>query len=60
MPPGGAQVLKLVEDNRANEHAPGGGDKTAPVADHAQDPGTAPEPSSPDNGAEKPPEGDAT
>ncbi len=58
--PGGAQVLKLVVDNRANGHPAGSGDKTAADPDHAQDPGTAPEPGSPDSDPEKPPEGDAT
>jgi hypothetical protein len=56
VPAGGATVLKLVVDNRAND---GSGDKTTPDAVQAQDPGTVPEPGN-ESGPEKPPEGDAT
>ncbi len=59
VPAGGATVLKLVVDNRTNGRTAGTGDKTPRDAEHAQDPGTAPESGNPDTCPEKPPEGDA-
>ena len=59
VPAGGAQMLKLVVDNRANGHAVGS-DEAAPDNGHAHAPSTVPEPGNPESGPEKPTEGDAT
>jgi hypothetical protein len=59
VPAGGAQMLKLVVDNRANGHAVGT-DEAALDNGHAQAPATVPEPGNPESGPEKPTEGDAT
>jgi hypothetical protein len=58
VPAGGASVLQLAVNNRANGHTAGAAD-TVPDAD-ARDQGTVPERGNAENDAEKPTEGDLT
>ena len=59
VPAGGAQVLKLVIDNRADGDA-AGSDNAAPDVGHTQDSAAGLGPANPESGPGKPTEGDLT